>query len=211
MTTKRERRGEDTRRKILEVAEREFARDGYAGAHLQRIAEQVGVQKTALYYYFPSKRDLYGAILAHMLERLDEALEETISQPGSLEERLAQVLDTVNDVLAEHRNYSQILIRIFVDRAPVPENLVFPLIARVVGRLLRFVKEGVDQGVFARYSERNLFQTLLGVIVFHYATDAFGAVVLDVDDIFTNDAVSWRREEVRRFVLRALLKNPPSD
>jgi AcrR family transcriptional regulator len=42
----------DTRTKILEVAESEFAAEGYAGAHLQKIAEQVGVRKTALYYYF---------------------------------------------------------------------------------------------------------------------------------------------------------------
>ena len=39
-----EPRSLDTRNKILEVAEGEFAREGYAGAHLQRIAEQVGVQ-----------------------------------------------------------------------------------------------------------------------------------------------------------------------
>ena len=31
----------DTRTKILEVAEADFASQGYAGAHLQKIAEQV--------------------------------------------------------------------------------------------------------------------------------------------------------------------------
>jgi TetR/AcrR family transcriptional regulator len=204
-----ERRGSDTRARVLDVAEREFARDGFAGAHLQRIAEQVGVQKTALYYYFPSKKDLYGAVLARMLETFDEAVARALDEGGSIRDRTERMLDRLNDLLAENRHYSQILIRIFVDRAPVPEERIFPLIERVVGRLLRFTREGVETGEFADYSERNLFQTLLGAMVFHYASDAFGAVVLDVDDIFAPDAVAWRREQVRRFVLRALLRDPP--
>ena len=90
-------------------------------------------------------------------------------------------------------------------------DVVFPPISRLVGRMLRFVGEGVESGVFARFPERNLFQTILGAIVFHYASDGFGAAVLDVDDIFGSSAGSWRREELRRFVLRGLLKNPPGD
>ena len=200
-----ERRSADTREKILEVAEREFARDGYAGAHLQHIAGQVGVQKTALYYYYPSKAALYEAVLARMLEAFDLTLTEAIDAPGDPAERLERLLDALNDLLAERRNYSRILIRIFVDRAPVPGDTLGPIIERVVGRMLRFYREGIDAGVFAKLSPRHLFQTLLGATVFHYATVSFGAAVLDVEDIFTSSAVAWRRDEVRRFVLRAVL------
>jgi hypothetical protein len=41
--------------------------------------------------------------------------------------------------------------------------------------------------------------------VFHFATGEFGAQVLGVDDIFSQSAVSWRRDEVRRLVLRGVL------
>ena len=64
----------DTRTKILEVAEAEFASEGYAGAHLQKIAEQVGVRKTALYYYFDSKAALYTAVITTMLEAFDRCV-----------------------------------------------------------------------------------------------------------------------------------------
>lgn len=43
-------RGGAARERLLEAAEREFARYGYAGAHLQSIAEQIGVQKTTLHH-----------------------------------------------------------------------------------------------------------------------------------------------------------------
>ena len=56
------------------MAESQFAQRGYEGAHLQRIAEEAGVQKTALYYYFPSKGALYVAVLSAMLEDFDRVV-----------------------------------------------------------------------------------------------------------------------------------------
>ena len=138
------RRGADTRNKILDVAEQEFARSGFAGAHLQHIAEQVGVQKTALYYYYPSKAALYEAVLVRMLEAFDQTVSKAIDGPESPASRLERLIDALNDLLSEQRNYSQILIRIFVDRVEIDGAALRPLIERVVGRLLAFYREGVD-------------------------------------------------------------------
>ena len=205
------RRGAATRHKILDVAEQEFARSGFAGAHLQHIAEQVGVQKTALYYYYPSKVALYEAVLVRMLEAFDQTVSKAIDRPESPEKRLERLGDSLNDLLSEQRNYSQILIRIFVDRVDMDGVTLRPLIERVVGRLLAFYREGVDANAFAKLSSRHLFQSLLGASVFHYATGEFGAQVLGVDDIFTQSAVAWRREEVRRLVLRGVLRRETRD
>ncbi len=201
-----EPRSQDTRTKILEVAEGEFAREGYAGAHLQRIAEQVGVQKTALYYYFPSKAALYTAVLARMLEALDVAIGQVVERPGTPEERLERLLGVMNDLLAERRNYSQILIRVFVDRAQVVDyGTIMPPIQSVIGRVLRFYQEGVEAGAFRRTSSRHFFQTVLGATVFHYAARYFSAAVLGVDDIFTRNVVNWRRDEVLKLVTQGVL------
>jgi AcrR family transcriptional regulator len=205
------RRGADTRHKILDIAEREFARNGFAGAHLQHIAKQVGVQKTALYYYFPSKAALYEAVLVRMLEAFDHTVSKAISGPESPAIQLEKLGDALNDLLSEQRNYSQILIRIFVDRVEIDGAALRPLIERVVGRLLAFYRAGIDAKAFAKFSSRNLFQSLLGICAFHYATGEFGAEVLGVDDIFTQSAVAWRKSEVRRLVLRGVLSETPED
>lgn len=199
-------RGGDTLEKILEVAEGEFARCGFPGAHLQSIAEQVGVQKTALYYYFPSKVALYTAVLARMLEAFDRTLSQAIASGRSPAERLERLLDMLNDLLAERRNYSQILIRIFVDRVEMDSALLKEPIERVVGRVLVFYREGIEAGAFRRLSPRHFFQTLLGATVFHYAACDFSAGVLGVADVFTHSAVAWRREELRKILLHGLLE-----
>ena len=203
-----ERRSADTLEKIFEVAEAAFAREGYEGAHLQHIASQVGVQKTALYYYFPSKAALYEAVLQRMLQNFDDTISMALDREGTPAERLYRLHDMINDMLAERRNYALILMRVFVDRPSVNFDEITPLIESVVGRLLTFFKEGMDAGAFRRGSARHMFQTAIGTLVFHYATGDLGGAVIGVDDIYSSSAVAWRREEVRRTSIRGILLEP---
>jgi AcrR family transcriptional regulator len=207
----RERRAGDTRARILEVAEREFAASGYAGAHLQHIASQIGVQKTALYYYFENKAALYEAVLLEMLETFDARVSDALEARTDHAERMRRLLDALNDLLVERPHYARILFRLFVDRAPMRPESVGPHIEALVGRILAFHREGVDAGAFVKRSSRQVFQTLLGALIFHYASDGFGAAVVGVDDLFSPEAAAWRREEAGSFLLRAMLREPDRD
>jgi TetR/AcrR family transcriptional regulator len=201
----------DTRTKILEVAETEFAAEGFAGAHLQKIAEQVGVRKTALYYYFDSKSALYTAVLAAMLEEFDRTVSAAVDTNDPPERRLTRLVAQINDLLAERPNYARILIRVFVDRPQIEGAQLLPIIERVVGRVLRFYRQGVDAGAFRRISSRHFFMSVLGMTVFHYAAPGFSARILGVEDIFTRPTVSWRREEVTSLLADGVLARGRSE
>jgi AcrR family transcriptional regulator len=55
---------------ILTAATSEFARHGYAGARIDRIADAAGANKRLIYVYFGDKDRLYAAVLDRQLERL---------------------------------------------------------------------------------------------------------------------------------------------
>ncbi len=57
------------RKRILAAAERIFATYGREGASLTRIADEVGMSKQHLAYYFSSKDDLYRQVLQNVLEQ----------------------------------------------------------------------------------------------------------------------------------------------
>ena len=54
--------------KILAAAERVFAGAGFSGATMAQIAEESGLPKANLHYYFGNKEALYRAVLAHILQ-----------------------------------------------------------------------------------------------------------------------------------------------
>ncbi len=204
-------RSADTRNKILEISETEFATYGYSGAHLQAIAEQVGVQKTALYYYYPSKAALYNSVLLTMLEALRDTIIGGLERPGTHEERLDYLLGAMNDLLAERPNYSKILFRMFVDRSPFDFEEARPLINGTITPILKFYREGADAGVFRNHSARHFFMSMFGGLFFHYASRDFGAAVLGVDDLFTASQVAWRRKETANLVRNGVLVDRDDD
>lgn len=61
---------EKTRSQLLDAAANEFARAGFAGARVDAIATEAGVNKERIYSYFGNKQKLFDAVLAHELAGL---------------------------------------------------------------------------------------------------------------------------------------------
>jgi AcrR family transcriptional regulator len=62
-------RADQTRARILDAAIHEFSENGLAGARTEQIAEEAGVNKALLYYYFKGKEELYVAALERWSRR----------------------------------------------------------------------------------------------------------------------------------------------
>src|SRR5437667_11307967 len=94
--------GERRRTTIVEESIRQFGRDGYNGASLERIAQAVGVRKQTLLYYFPTKDDLLEACLAAAGQRVAEEIASALGGPATPGERAEHVIHAVCS-LAEER------------------------------------------------------------------------------------------------------------
>jgi len=70
------------RQGIIDAARREFAEQGYAGASVRDIAHRAGVSMSALYYWYPGKQDLLGAILEEDLEHYNQACRDAVAAAG---------------------------------------------------------------------------------------------------------------------------------
>lgn len=58
-----------TREKVLLVAMKLFAKDGYSGVSMSMIARESGVTRAALYRYNTDKEDIFDSIVAWMIEK----------------------------------------------------------------------------------------------------------------------------------------------
>lgn len=63
-------RADETRRKLLEAAIKEFSERGYDGATTRNIEARAAVQKTLLRYHFGSKKDLWKAAAGEMIAKM---------------------------------------------------------------------------------------------------------------------------------------------
>lgn len=62
------------RKAFVDAARSAFFSQGYAGTVMSSIASQVGGSKTTLWSYFPSKEELFSAVVDDIVEQYGEAL-----------------------------------------------------------------------------------------------------------------------------------------
>lgn len=74
------------RREIVERATPIFSKNGYSGLGMRQIADQLGMSKSALYHYFPSKDELFAACTEFVFTR-DEALTAANPKDTTLREK----------------------------------------------------------------------------------------------------------------------------
>src|SRR5215510_7423085 len=90
----RPRDAQRTRAEIIEVATREFADKGYAGARVDDIAALTSTTKRMIYYYFGGKEELFLAVLEQAYRRirsLEQELDVEHLDPVSALRRLAEL------------------------------------------------------------------------------------------------------------------------
>ncbi len=150
---RRRRRKEARPAEIMAVALPVFADHGFAAARLEDIAERAGIVKGAIYLYFPTKEELFRAVVRSAIVPHTEALRkaaEDFDQPlAELTHRLLaaavtalirpSVIGMARVVIGEARNFPD-LARFWHD------EVVSPVIDAVANALRRAQERGELRG-----------------------------------------------------------------
>ena len=83
---------DERRAQLLSAAQEVFVANGYHGAAMDEIAETAHVSKPVLYQHFPSKRDLYIALLDSHLTSLTDLMLGALNSTTDNKERVQAVM-----------------------------------------------------------------------------------------------------------------------
>lgn len=96
--------GHTRRVEILEAAERIFVVDGYEGATIRKIADEVGVSSTALYMHFRDKDEILHEICLGAMQALLKQNSEIAARPADSVTRVRLMLEAYVRMGLEHPN-----------------------------------------------------------------------------------------------------------
>ncbi len=106
MTTPRQERGQETRRRIIGVALELFREHGYDGTTMRMIASEAGVSLGNAYYYFGSKEDLILEFYDQLQIAHTARADEVLATETELEGRLRGVVRTWVDEAAPYKEFA---------------------------------------------------------------------------------------------------------
>ena len=99
------------REEIAEAAIRVFNRKGFQGASITAVAEELGVERASLYYYFSSKEALFDDVVRTVVERNLEFVKRIAASDISPRRKIRDLIVALMSSYGEHYPLFYIYIR----------------------------------------------------------------------------------------------------
>jgi len=104
-------RAPERRAQLLQVARRVFGTSGFHAASMEAVAKEAGVTKPILYDHFPSKKDLYLALIDADLAVLHEEVRKALAAPTGNRERIRASFEAYFDFVDDHAEGFRLLMQ----------------------------------------------------------------------------------------------------
>jgi len=195
---------ERTRADILEVATREFAEKGFAGARVDLIAEAMRTSKRMIYYYFGSKEGLYIAVLEQEYRRIRAAEAKLQLDDLPPEDALRKLVGATVDYHLAHPDFTRLVMTEnihrgeFLARSEVIQSLNVPAID-AVGKVLA---RGLEAGVFRSGIDAvDLHMSISALALFNVANKHTFSLIFK-RELDTPAAIVARRDSIVETIVR---------
>lgn len=148
-TKSRSTRSDAQRQAILDAASLQFIEKGFGGTNINDIADAVGMTRTALYYYFPSKESMLEVLTREVTERASDLAKEVAQhEDRSPQESLRQLIYQHAALILAHPLQFRVAER--SESSLPPERRQSAQAARRALRdhFMNVIQRGIRKGVF---------------------------------------------------------------
>jgi len=204
------RRPTDTRERVLQVAQALFAERGYRGTSLRDIAKRIGIKAPSLLHHFPSKQQLYLAVLDKMFESLEDAANAIAWGRDSRQERMRQAVADTIDFIAGHPDFVRIMWKEMADESGVGRQVLKRRLPPLFSTAVDFIFRGQRDGEFRTEVDPLHFMWGLNSITIGYFTTAAMIRRLWNLNLLEPAMIERRKREVIDMVERTLFSGPSS-
>jgi TetR/AcrR family transcriptional regulator len=158
---------EDRRQQILEVATGLFARQGYQGTTTRQIAQRANVNEAIIFRHFPSKEELYWAVIENQcrIRRGRAGLEARLAGGGDDREVLTAIGE---ELLARDITLSRLLLFSALENHELSHRFFRTHVAQYLEMLGEYVRRGITEGRFREVDPMLAARGFLGMLVYHY-------------------------------------------
>jgi AcrR family transcriptional regulator len=199
------RSDQETGDRILDAAERVFIRKGTASGRTQEIADEAGVNKALVHYYFGTKAALADAIFGRALGTLVPRIFGILADPNrSIEQKVPAIVKEQIDfhtarpylagyMIAELHAHPERIARMMTAHGRIPLDV-----------LRRQLQEGTRAGNLRRIGPEQFVANMMGLLLFPFAIRPALCALLGFDADRWQAFLEERRRMLPDFVMAGL-------
>jgi len=200
-----------TEQRILDAAHVVFIRRGTAGARMQDIADEAGVNKALLHYYFRNKNRLAEAVFQGVTSRIFSRLSETLGSDAEIEDKVRRIVAIYIDQLSK-TPYVPAYVISELNQHPERTKQFFESVRSPGAKgpppfLLKLgeqIQAGVRAGTMRAIPPGQFIANIASLCVFPFAAKPMLCTLLDLDDRGFKAFIEERKTGLPEFFLSGL-------
>jgi len=196
--------GDNNEHKILNAAKKVFQKKGMTGARMQEIADEAGINKALLHYYYRSKQLLFEAVFYQAFSFIAPKLGAVLNADVPLFEKVKQFTKGYINFVLAHPYLPNFIIHELNQNPEFAQKLIqhhnFPDISTFKNQ----IKQSVKNGEIIPIAAEQLFVNMMSLTVFPF----IGAPILkgftELNDTEYQNMLAVRKTAVADFIINAI-------
>lgn len=200
---KREKEG-TTEEQILDAAKVVFQAKGIDGARMQEIANEAGINKAMLHYYYRSKQLLFEAVFNQAFALVAPQINSILNDDSSIESKIRNFSANYTSFMTKHPYLPNFIIQElnrnedFIQK--LKKHASFPNLEKFKLKLT----DEIDKGILKPIDADQLFVNILALNIFPFLGKPLIKAFTNKDEKTYKEFVESRKTEVANFIINSI-------
>lgn len=196
----------NTEQKIVEAARAIFTAKGLDGARMQEIADEAGINKALLHYYFRSKEKLFDTIFSEALSALIPDIIQVLESKDAFFDKIRNFVNRYIDLLMSHPLLPGFVLNELTHHPDRISNLIKNSGINPQAFATE-VQAEINKGNIIQLEPHHLLVNMLSMCIFPFvAKPILKTVLLNADEPDFQLFILQRKTEVSDFIINAIKK-----
>ncbi len=195
----------DTKQKILQAAEKVFHKNGFKGTRTTQIAEEAGISRTMLHYYFRTKESLFQEILESTLNTVFYHMKRLIGEQVDLDALVGGIIEVISDLFEAKPGLPGFIVNIFNESEELAYFLAHSREDTIPSQLEGILRKEKERGsVSEEVTGEDLIMNIYGLCAIPYLTMTYVKAKENRDEEALKAFIRKRRNKIKAFVLNGI-------
>ena len=154
----------DKNQLIIKAARKRFAHYGFSKVTMDEIAGDVEMGKASLYYYFPTKEDLFKAVISQEQNEFVKNIETLLQKKSSASDKLNQYVEQRLKYFRDLVNLGMLSVHSVFDIKSIFKKLFEDFESQELILLKKIIEEGKSTGEFTKDLPNNFTKIFLHIL-----------------------------------------------
>jgi TetR/AcrR family transcriptional regulator len=195
-----------TEEKIFNAARIVFQKKGFAGARMQEIADEAGINKAMLHYCFKSKQLLFEAVFMNAFSQLAPQINEIFNSQETVFDKISKFTHSYISFVIQNPYLPQFIIQEmnnnpeFVMSFLNHENRPNPSL------LIQQIEKEMEAGIIRPINPKQLLLDIFSMTIFPFAAQMMVKGMIQISDAEFNQMMEERKTSIAEQIINSIKK-----